>query len=285
MTTAVRDDTLTTAHRLFGLTVRSSLPLPLPTLDDSPAPDVEIVRGRVRSGREVICRFDAPPFCCTRTATSIVLAWSGMRFDVAPDRVVVDTVAAEAAVIPLMQAAWSVVLSARGREALHASVVARDGTAVGICGPSGSGKSTAALAMLDAGWSLVSDDLLTLDDDGRVVPGPPFIRLLPDRAAGRAGAWDASGKLRHAPAVVGQPVRLGALLVHAEAYHAIQRLSPVAAVEALLDNIYNDVLMHHGQALRRLDFALALARQVPVYGVPPRSLTVNSIAQLAGASR
>jgi hypothetical protein len=46
---------------------------------------------------------------------------------------------------------------------LHAAVVAREENAVVLAGPSGAGKTTLALALVDRGWSLVSDDLAVLD--------------------------------------------------------------------------------------------------------------------------
>lgn len=269
-----------TCYLLFGLRVRSEIALPLPISRHAPH-DVEIVRGAVRHGPvDVWSCVDPVPFHCTQAGGHVILDWDGMRFDVSPNRIVVDTDNIPAAVIPLLQAVWSVLLSARSREALHASVLAWDGRAVAIAGPSGSGKSTVALALLDHGWSLVSDDLLTLDEGGHALPGPPFIRLMPDRAPGRPGTWDASGKLRYAPNVCTGPVPLAAVLVHAAGVSAPRLLTGVSAVDALIANPYNDVLMYPGQALRRLDFAMTLAARTAVHVVPPRSLTVDQISDL-----
>jgi hypothetical protein len=269
-----------TCYLLFGLRVRSEIALPLPISERVPH-DVEILRGVVHHGPADVWSCAEPvPFRCTRSGGHIVLDWDGMRFDVTSDRIIVDADNIPAAVIPLMQAVWSVLLSARSREALHASVLARDGRAVAIAGPSGSGKSTAALALLDHGWTLVSDDMLTLDGSGCALPGPPFIRLMPDRAAGRPGSWDASGKLRYVPDLCAGPVPLASVLVHMEGVVAPRRLSGVSAVDALVANPYNDVLMFPGQALRRLDFAMALASGTTVHAVPPRSLTIDQIESL-----
>lgn len=46
---------------------------------------------------------------------------------------------------------------------LHAAVVARKEEALVLAGPSGAGKTTLALALVNRGWSLVSDDLAVLD--------------------------------------------------------------------------------------------------------------------------
>jgi hypothetical protein len=46
---------------------------------------------------------------------------------------------------------------------LHAAVVARKEDALVLVGPSGAGKTTLALALVNRGWSLVSDDVAVLD--------------------------------------------------------------------------------------------------------------------------
>jgi len=59
-------------------------------------------------------------------------------------------------------------------ENLHASCVARDGSAVLISGPSGSGKSDLALRLMDRGFVLVSDDRTIIRKEGnRLVASAP----------------------------------------------------------------------------------------------------------------
>jgi len=59
-------------------------------------------------------------------------------------------------------------------ENLHASCVARDGSAVLIAGPSGSGKSDLALRLMDRGFVLVSDDRTIIRKEGnRLVASAP----------------------------------------------------------------------------------------------------------------
>ncbi|MDG0814411.1 phosphoenolpyruvate carboxykinase (ATP) [Cohnella rhizosphaerae] len=54
-------------------------------------------------------------------------------------------------------------LMQRGLLPLHGSAVAIDGQAYGIVGESGAGKSTLAAAFLQAGFPLISDDVIALD--------------------------------------------------------------------------------------------------------------------------
>jgi hypothetical protein len=81
------------------------------------------------------------------------------------------------------------VLSLRGTLVLHASVVAGPGGAVGFLGPSGAGKSTLAAALVRAGWWLLADDVLAVQEDAdgaRALPTYPCLRLWPD-VAGQLG--------------------------------------------------------------------------------------------------
>jgi hypothetical protein len=74
------------------------------------------------------------------------------------------------------------VLLLRGLVCLHASAIAVDGRAIALVGRAGSGKSTTAAALSDRGFSVLAEDVVTLDDRGdRVLvrPGYPCIRLWP----------------------------------------------------------------------------------------------------------
>ncbi len=265
---------------LFGIDVATPFPLPLPA--SVHGVDVVIERGHVTPSGVVLFSDDGPPapFSCYRNGGSIILDWPEARFQVAEDRIVIDCDDITEATTFLLQPVWSVLLAARGRESLHGGAVERDGKAVAILGTSGSGKSTALLNLLDAGWSLVTDDLLTFDGCDRLVPGPPFIRLTPDRWDGRVGEPDGSGKLRYRPSLAELPVPLGLILVHDDRYEALTPLVGLEAVDALLSQVYNPMLTHAGQAMRRFSLALRLTDQVPVVAVPPRSLTVEQVERM-----
>jgi hypothetical protein len=106
-------------------------------------------------------------------------------------------------------------LAMSGRVVLHASVVRHDGTTVAFMGPSGIGKSTATALSCAAGASLISDDVLALDD-GRppqCVGGWPEVRLrdaakeiatlFPDDVGRRSTA---DGRLALQPPVATEPM-------------------------------------------------------------------------------
>ncbi|MFN3218071.1 MAG: hypothetical protein ACE367_16365 [Acidimicrobiales bacterium] len=89
-------------------------------------------------------------------------------------------------------ACLALVLTQRGFLVLHAGACVVGDGAVAFVGPSGAGKSTTIEAMRQAGYRILSDDLVVLrvPDVGSpsVQPGIPRIRLRPDSAA--ALGWD-----------------------------------------------------------------------------------------------
>jgi hypothetical protein len=273
---------VTGIYRLFGLRVSSELALPLPTVEGDA--EVEVTLGPVAAGGDLLWHTEPPvAFSCFRRGETIVLEWPGARFGVEPDRVVVDVLAPDFAVDLFLNPVWSVLLTARGREPLHACAVARNGRAVSIHGVSGAGKTTSGLALLDRDWRLVTDDLLVLDDLVRAVPGPPFVRLLPDRATGRSGEFDPAGKLRFRPLLAEGPVPLTVMIVLGETHERCARLTGAAAVDAILAQVYSPVLTHPDQPRRRFELAIELAEHVAVYGAPPRSLTPEQLEHIAEA--
>jgi hypothetical protein len=77
-------------------------------------------------------------------------------------------------------------LEQRGVPCLHANALAHEGHAFGLIGESRAGKTTLTVALLQRGFSLLSDDLLTLaEHDGRfwVQPGLAQVRMWPDTIA------------------------------------------------------------------------------------------------------
>ena len=74
------------------------------------------------------------------------------------------------------------VMLLRGVVCLHASAVAIESDAIALLGPAGAGKSTTAAAFAERGFSILAEDVVTLDDRGdrfMVRPGYPCIRLWP----------------------------------------------------------------------------------------------------------
>ena len=78
--------------------------------------------------------------------------------------------------------ALSFALVRQGFEPLHATVVVVDDHAVAFLGGNAFGKSSLAACFLEAGYRLLTDDLLILrESSDRILayPGPPRIKLFP----------------------------------------------------------------------------------------------------------
>lgn len=87
----------------------------------------------------------------------------------------------------LLGPAFSCMLRASGRLALHGCTIDVGGKAVAVLGESGAGKSTIAARFADRGFAILADDIVALSRAGggwRVEPGPPVMKLLPESFAG-----------------------------------------------------------------------------------------------------
>lgn len=86
------------------------------------------------------------------------------------------------------------VLRLRGLTCLHASAVVLDGQAIALVGASGAGKSTTAAAFAQAGYQVMADDIVALDEQSGaflVRPAYPRLRLWPPSVEALYGAEDA----------------------------------------------------------------------------------------------
>jgi len=82
----------------------------------------------------------------------------------------------------LLGTALGVLLTQRGHLMLHGNAV-RVGDGCVVCvGPSGAGKSTLAAGFARRGFALLADDLVMVDEQCRVSPGIPRIKLWADMA-------------------------------------------------------------------------------------------------------
>lgn len=148
------------------------------------------------------------------------------------------------------------VLGQRGRLVVHASAIVAPRGAVAFLGGSGHGKSTLAASFWAAGFPLVTDDCLRIDDRGGTlvaVPSYPALRLWPDalrrlapdaRAAQRTAHY--SEKLRLTPDDLTRPFALDPaplarvyVLEHARRSRGPARLSiePLSVRDTLVELI------------------------------------------------
>ena len=158
-------------YRLFGLSLRSELPLPeLGESASGAAADVRIsidsALGGVDGGQVI---------AIDGVATYAVIG--GRHIIVRPE----PGAATQNVRLYLLGSAMGMLLHQRGVLPLHANAIDIDGRAVAFAGPSGSGKSTLALWFADHGYRVIADDVcaIRIDDAGRpmVSPGIPRLRL------------------------------------------------------------------------------------------------------------
>ena len=179
-------------------------------------------------------------------------------------------------------------LRERGRFHVHAAgVVGRDGRAWLLAGESGSGKSTLTYALARAGWKVLGDDGVPIEQvaDGVVAhpwnePMQVSIELSSEfpELNDLAGTVDWSDP-RHrtpvdAPVGFARATPVGALaLIHRSSRDALTPASPTEVLAALIRQSPT-VLLHDAHAARQLTALAALVNSVPVFHLEhsPRQL-------------
>jgi hypothetical protein len=267
---------------LFGLTVRSQLPLPFAAMrgDDGREPDVSVRFGPLSAstGRMEACGDDALQFEAPGAGRFRISAGRDIVVDPAPG-------ASERNLrIYLLGSAFGALLHQRGLLPLHANAIVVDGHAIAFMGPSGSGKSTLAVWFQDHGHATLADDVCavaTNEGTPQVLPGVPRVRLWRD-ALERSGrephrfepSFDGRDKFdvpsTHV-AAVGTPLAAVYLLEDGEIDLRIEQLSPSKAVEALIANTYRGRCVQLlGASARHFRACVALGQTIPVYRVKRR---------------
>ena len=291
-------------YRLYGLRLRSVLPLPAPPEGSGPV-DADIVRGsgaRFARVRAALDPLDAAAWFQHRPLAdgAHYLRWSGL-FEFLVERggrrIVCRALAGAAPrafETYLLGQVLSFALVERGMEPLHSTAVVVGGVAVGFVGDCGDGKSTLGAAFLRAGDPLLTDDLLVLGRSGGgfvAHPGPPRIKLMPDTARavlrGLAGTPmnDAGPKLViPLPATGGWAWRGPAPLARIYVLRppdgraprgraVIRRLAPRRAFVELTRNTFNACVVGPRRLARQFDLAARVSATVPVMSLAvPRGL-------------
>ena len=192
----------------------------------------------------------------------------------------------------LLTLALSFALVKCGLEPLHGTAVAIDGKAAVFLGDCGLGKSTLAAAFLQAGYRLLTDDLLVLRKVSAALlahPGSPRIKLFPEMASKFLGD-DAIGvpmnPYTHKLIV---PLKDWQVCNHALPVGAIYALAPAPEVPGaefhlatlnqreafltLLASTFNRTILDATRLRRQFETTQALANTVPVKKLSyPRSV-------------
>ncbi|MEK7404207.1 MAG: hypothetical protein AAB225_03790 [Acidobacteriota bacterium] len=283
-------------YSLYGISLRSAWPLPLPRATGHLSPEIELCEGDgacFAEASDELARSPDGEQWYTHLAlpsNTDYLRWSRLfEFTVSPDgrRIVgrpLERGSAEAFHTYLLSQVLSFALLKLGMEPLHSTSVVVEQGAIAFVGDCGYGKSTLAAAFLQAGYALLTDDLLVLrKQDGRydAYPGPPRIKLLPEvarellgTAASGSPMNDLTDKLiiplngcQH----YGQPAPLRAFYVlqppeesSRNGAVALRRLRASEAFVEITRNTFNTAVDDGPRLKRQFGFTTQLASEVPV---------------------
>jgi hypothetical protein len=166
-------------YRVFGLRVRSEIPLPelFPATGEAVA-DVTIRRGSlVVPGSTPGLRAEGAALMLTIPDVARYRIEGGHTIIVDPE----PDVPERNLRLFLLGSAFGALLHQRGLLPLHANAVEIDGCAVAFMGASGEGKSTLAAWFHDHGHRIIADDVCVVGFDGErhpyAAPGLPRLRL------------------------------------------------------------------------------------------------------------
>lgn len=149
------------------------------------------------------------------------LARADLRFRIRPEAITVSRWPEPAEIEYLRTRVLALWLYLVGNPPLHASAVARTGSALAFLGDSGAGKSTLCAAMRRLNFLALADDLLPIalrEGEVRIYPGHGYVHLWPDSAVhllgdiGHLSRIPAQGEKRRVPASAQEPARLRAIL-------------------------------------------------------------------------
>jgi len=293
-------------HVVYGLRVRSGIHLTAPEPEDEGSPDVEIVHADADWFAKAIS--DVTLDGSWIEIHELAGGWSFIRYDgmfqflISPSghrifyRLLGPVTSASLQTYALGRV-FSFALVKMGYEPLHASTVVVDGRATAFMGASGFGKSSLASCFVAAGYPLLTDDVLRIEErNGGYVafPGPPCLKLLPRvacRHLGRKASGVPINNIRHkSPKMVfalSPDQRVAACKPLAAIYVvsgprnvyrkqriAIRSLSPMRAVLSLLSFTHNHDLTGSQRLSRQFDAAQRLAAAIPIRTLAyPRILT------------
>ena len=209
---------MASTHTVFGLTVRSNLPIPglSPLGSSSGAVDVEFHLGvSPNSKREIPADSEDLTYTSSYTDESgnpalriwktadggfLRLAYyDGVQFWLEREGKSLWAVWPAASTLEdtasyLLGPVFGILLRLRGVTCLHASAVSIENRSVVFVGAEGSGKSTAAAAFARPGFAVISDDvaaLLESPDGFSVMPAYPHLCLWPDSVGMLYGSSEA----------------------------------------------------------------------------------------------
>jgi hypothetical protein len=288
---------------LFGLRVRSNIPIPSTMTCDDGLPDVIVTAGAMpewlprKSFRPCLIDRDEAPYGLSAADDAFLLEYAdGTRFVITREAIWMtwrDPLGFDDACTYLVGAAFALLVRIRGAACLHAACVSIGGRTIAFAGASGTGKSTVAAAMLQRGGALIAEDVLPLVRDGEGIVAVPTwsgVRLWPDAVEllmnGRnalpriSPTWD---KRLLASDVAPAPSRLSAVFFLEDRDDA---LTPSAAAMRLVASSYRPEMLDAAMRRNEFDIYTELASSVAIRTLarhdPPvvAEIVANTIANV-----
>jgi len=292
-------------YHLYGLYLRSQWHLPCPDLKESGLPEVRLLEGSSSLFSETYLKTkgngnkQAFFHYAHLQDGSTYIRWSGLFEFLILDngRSILgrqlNNTGAEAFNNYLLGQVLSFAMIKQGIEPLHSTVVRIDDGAVGFVGDCGYGKSSLGASFLQAGYLLLTDDLLILKENNgcfAAYPGFPRIKLFPKIAKKLIGEKvkgfpmnNLTSKLilpldRHQFTRTRVPLRSIYVLTPPAAglrskKVTIRRLSQRRAFLSLLRNTFNTKVTEPERLKRQFTFFKQIVSKVPIKTLSyPRSL-------------
>lgn len=272
--------------RIFGLTLATGMPLAHHLLAADGEPELTCVPGPVLPGGDRL--YDSGLLQLDRLPGMEILRFPPLAdFALEPGRItvhVLDPGRPDLVELRLLGPVLSYWLERQGIPTLHASAVRLGhGAVVAFLARHGGGKSSLAATLMQAGATLLSDDVLPVEESGGAFlarPGYPRMRLEPDSARWFLGSTEGLSAVAPGETKLRVPVESAAFerspLPLTAVYLAARRAETDGDVEAVPLTRREAVieLMRHsftprlteaaGLQPRRLDLFARLVRQVPV---------------------
>lgn len=242
--------------------------------DSSGAPLLHVYR--LRDGKYHLFRYaDRTEFLVDDAGTEIWCCWQ-------------EPLTIEDTATYLLGPVLGFVLLLRGVISLHASAVVVGSDAIALVGPAGSGKSTTAAAFSSRGFSVLADDVVTLDDEGDrflVRPSYPCIRLWPGSVKALYGSeshlplltpnWD-KRYLALSDQFQRKPLPLSAIYVLGERSDDavapyVQTIDSADALLSLIANTYTNYLMDKQMQARQFRLLRRVIGTLPIRKITPHA--------------
>lgn len=294
----------TREYTVYGVSLESEIRLALPEGPGFGFAKIDLRQGsrqefaRATDGVELRGSCDSYQYALLPDASSYV-RWIGLgEFLVSANgRRILCHRAAEASSesfqVYLLGQALSFALVKQGFEPLHGTAIVDQDEAIVLLGDSGFGKSTLAAKFVEAGHTLLTDDLVLLRPGEcglDAYPGPPRIKLFPDSACrflGSSTLCEPMNADTHKQIVAlepaqhcTRPVRLRAIYALAPPGEmrqarrvSIEPLPPREAFVTLIANTFNGVILDPGRLERQIAETTRCLQAAPVRKLfYPRSL-------------